>query len=391
MPLTATADHDQTLLVRKINATLQGTVVKVLSELLPEVGILPRHEALERIFDDVGLLERCFKAFRDHPDRFKHLLVDEARIPVASPDDKLFCGRSLNEVVAMVVRTAAKRHFRRRLDGKSSPLRVGGKPRRAKPPRQEASILKRLLAMIYVPKAPVPPPSRGKLLYDAFEEHLAHDWQVPLVPEYATLSPDLVRRLGPAILDYRVADDIRRLRADPDHPPLPTMRDAADMPPLPTGISAQAVRPTGGMAPPPVAGEAARDLRARVEDLLTADGGRLKPEAINQVLLDPKVREALPNGGVGIRVTDMLSAVGGTATRTLVGTLGLRSEQLVVMLVTLQTTLGRQRFAEVFGPSGHAEAVNKVAKLAREAGIDQSTPPKVVAALARAGFRRAAA
>ena len=380
-------------LVRQINATLQGAVVDVLADLLPEVKQLPRHDALERILDDVGLLERCFQAFRGNPQRFKHLLVDRARAPVANPADKLYCGRSLDEVVAMVVRTAAKRHFRRRLDGRSQPLRGNGQQHRG-----NDSVMKRLLAILPITKPPPKRPSRGKMLYAAFQDYLQHDWQVPLVPEYATLSPRLVRRLGSRIMEFRAADDIRRLKENPDSLPVPMMTadtTAIAALPLPEAGAAfalsggmAAMRATGGMAPPPVAEGTAKDERARIEDILTPDGSRLKASAFSLVLLDPNVRADLPDPGAIVRITDMLSAVGGLATKALVGGLGLRTDQLAVLLVTLEATLGKDRFAEVFGLPGRLDAVTKLVQRAQGAGIDQKTPPRVIAALVRNGFHK---
>ncbi len=396
-------------IVHEINAVLQGAVVDVLAELVPEVRMLPRRSALESILDDVVLLERCFAAFRANPERFRHLLVDRKRVPVKTADDLLRCGRSLDEVVAMVVRTAAKRHFRRRLDGGSRPLLRQPTPRRMR--TVPDSLLDRLLALLAAPKpARLSGKSRGRLLYEAFQDYLCHDWQVPLVPEYAALSPKVVRRLGARILDYHVAADIRRLKDDPDHPPVPT---PGQPPPLfalpaivkPGGVPAVVTGAPRGAAtaptrPGPVAisGERSADLpplpaahtasdgRARLEDILTADGRRLRTSAFSLALLDPAVRAVLPDPGAVVHLTQMLSTVGAPAATALVRTLGLRVDQLAVFLVSAHSILGDHRFDEVFGLPGRPDVVGKLLTRAQAAGVDHTTPVRLIAALSRTAF-----
>ena len=142
------SDHES--VVRKINATLQGPVIDALAELVPDIRRLPRRNALEAVLDDVDLLHRCFLSFRTNPERFRHLLVDKHKVSVADAEALLECGRSLDQVIAMVVRTAAKRHFRRRLDGHAKPLR--NRPIRRAKRRDLLSRLRDLLT----PQTPAP-------------------------------------------------------------------------------------------------------------------------------------------------------------------------------------------------------------------------------------------
>jgi len=382
-------------IVQQINAALEGAVADVLAQLVPEVRDIPRRRVLEVIFDDVALLERCFTAFRDNPERFRHLLVNQHKVPVKTADEVLKCGRTLEDVVAMVVRTAAKRHFRRSLDGNSRPLR--GRQAKA----AEASLFSRLMSLVSHPKRVAPPKSRGRLLYDAFQDNLRHDWQVPLVPEYATLSPQLVRRLGPRILDYHVVDDIRALKENPHNLPVPTPVEVRPLlaPPDSPAAAPQAAGPVVGKAdtpgvspfsPPPLprlSGDRGQaDQRARIEDVLTADGRRLKPAAFTAALLDPAVREVLPDAGAMVHIAQVLSMVGGIPAKMLVGELGMRVDQLAVLLISANAALGDTVFGETFGNPGRVEVMAKLIARARAAGIDQGTPVKVIAALARTSF-----
>ena len=192
--------------VFRINLALRGPVLDVLGPFIPELNALPRKTAYDLVMDDLGLLGRCFAIFRQERPRFRTILVDERHRPVQDDFAPLSCGRSLAEVIAMVVRTAAKRYFRRTL----SPA----------------------------PSRPVEPPRRNRAdeLYEAIRAYLLHEWQVPLVPNYAELDPSLVRRLGRRLLEAREPEALARLVANPDAAPPPA---AAPLPP-PVSLSGAA-------------------------------------------------------------------------------------------------------------------------------------------------------
>lgn len=400
-------ENDHNAVVRKINATLQGPVLETLAEMVPDVRRLPRRNALEAVLDDVELLHRCFLAFRTNPDRFRQLLVNRHKVAVEDAEALLECGRSLDDVIAMVVRTAAKRHFRRRLDGTSKSLRT--RPQYRARPRQD--LLARMLDLL-APSAPVTArsKSRGELLYDAFKDYLRHDWQVPMIPEYCQLSPGTVRRLGARILDYRIAEDIRRLRADPDNPPPPTpLVDAEqvvaggyalpafltaprDEQSQPAAVTAAEKRVSSGMAPIDygAADRTIRDERARLEDILTTDGKRLRPNAFTIVLLDPQVRAVLPHSEQTVRITRILNTVNGLAGKMLVGELGLRTDQLAVFLMTAHAALGDKRFETAFGVPGRPEYVARIVERAKAFKIGQASSLTDIAVFVAKSFQMGA-
>lgn len=390
-------------IVRQINLTLEGPVADVMAQLVPELKKLPRRGVLQCVLDDPDLLDRCFKAFRANTERFRQLLVDEHDVPVEQADALLACGRSLDDVVAMVVRTCAKRHFRKRLDGDSRPLKGG---ERASPPKGLMGKLMRMLSLSG--SAKVPGRSRGETLYDAMQEHLVHDWQVALVPEYSTLSPALVKRLGKRILDYKVPEDIRRLKENPAELPVPST--------LPENIPAFLVPPaarseapkaadkpkpaalSGGDIPAPVhevkAGGAPApapggDRRARIAEILTPDGKRLRSAAFTMVLLDPTVRAELPNADQTVRITGLLAEVGGLSAKMLVGELGLRMDQLAVMTLLIYDLMGEEMFKRSFGIPGNLEYVAKFVERAKAAGITQDTALGEISAFTRKTFANA--
>ncbi|MBR9973597.1 hypothetical protein [Magnetospirillum sulfuroxidans] len=392
--MRSTAAIDHMSVVRRINATLQGPVVDVLGELIPEVRRLPKRGALEAILDNVELLDRCFQAFRANPEQFRHLLIDRHKVEVDDAEALLECGRSLEQVIAMVVRTAAKRHFRLRLDGTNKSLRK--RPRR----QDRQGLLARLRALLSASPQPVRKTarSRAELLYAAFQDYLLHDWQVPIIPEYCLMSPGMVRRLGPRILDYRLAEDIRRLRADPDNPPPPTpvieVPEDGDGKPIyqlpdvletgrkgmPTPITTADKRLSDGMAPllGDIVKTTEKDERARLADILTGDGKRLKANAFTIALLDPKVRSLLPNSEQTVRVTSIFGTVNGLVGKMLVGDLGLRTDQLAVFVMAAHGALGEDRFLKAFGIPGRPDYIGKIVQRAKAANIGQKSDLKQI-------------
>lgn len=396
-------DRDAT--IRRINEALQGPVIDVLCRLVPEVAALPRQDALELILDDIDLLHRCLVAFHAHLDQFRPLLVGRDGLPVEDSEARLVCGRSLDDVIAMVVRTAAKRHFRRRLDHDSRRLR-----RPPRPPRPRSSLFARLRALLAGrPLTPVRPKGAADFLYEAFGPRLRHDWQVPLVPDYSALSPGLVRRLGDRLLDYRVPEDVRRLKAaGSDALPPPTSVELMaylgagvfGLPPiLPVAAPAAAParttaarREAGAMAPAPAlagapaaAGTGAADLAS----LLTADGGRLRPDAFAPLLMDPRLGAALPGLAQGVRLGEPLGRVSAAMARRLVAELGLTAPQLAVFLMAAHAALGERNFVLVFGEPGRPDYLDRMIARARAVRLGPATPlPAVASFLAELLTRR---
>jgi hypothetical protein len=364
-PLARGADHLRA--VRRLNAMLRGPLVEVLGELVPEVKALPRSRAFDAILDDPALLHRCFEAFHANRDLFRDLLVDAHKVPVEDANALLACGRTLDQVTAMIVRTCAKRHFRLKLDGSPDARRTRALAVRKPEPGLFAHIA-HLFGFGH--DAPVRQLSRGESLYRAFGDYLRHDWQVPLVPEYSRLSPQVVRRLGASILQYRAVEEIRVLQRVPTGP-VPMPRPVAKQPKAPEGPA---------MAPPPEKDAAPRDERARFDEILSGDARRLKSSAFTVSLLDPKVRAVLPNSEQMVRVTGVLSSVGGLSAKMLVGELGLRKDQLAVMLLTAAEALGEDNFSRAFGVPGTPDYVARFVARAKAAGIGQGSALADVAA-----------
>lgn len=377
MPTMVTGVHgvDSSTAIRRVNDTLQGSVVDILSQLVPELKKLPREQAYERTLDDIRLLDRCFHAFRAERQRFNAVLVDAAKQPVTDDKTMMPCGRSLEQVVAMIVRTAAKRYFRRKLNPQA-----GGKPvaprLRAEAPK---SLVHRVAAIFAEDKAHRPQPpqrSRADELYDAMKEHLLHEWQVPFVPTYASMAPNLARELGTKLLDIRDLDQLQRIVDDP--------AEAAKLFDIPEEETKAAA------APPAESSVGRADERARLSDILAPGGIRLRTEAFNTVLRRQEVRDLAKAGNSTPRMAEILSGVGGMPAKLIVAELGLRMDQLAVLLLVAHDTLGADLFVRMFGQPGDTNMVMKLTHKARQAGLSQRTPLPDCAKFVQQAFARPA-
>lgn len=186
---------------------LQGDIAAILRREMPELARLePSASAYETVMNDSGLLAACFALFRARPDLFAATVTDPRRQPITADHEQLSCGRTLAEAVALIVRAAARRHFRRKL---GSSRRISESQIHKLPAWQRLLVACRLLP---------PPPERvrtitggGDALFAVIRDYLRFDWQAALIPHYTPLEPAIVVRLGPRILDIREPAELRAL------------------------------------------------------------------------------------------------------------------------------------------------------------------------------------
>lgn len=362
---------DSQTAIKRVNDTLRGPVADVLSDFLPEIKEIPREQLYERVLDDLGLLRRCFEVFRRERSHFRFIVVDVKYHPVDDDDTPLSCGRSLREVVAMIVRTAAKRYFRRTLAGREAPPPPP-------PPRGLFGVLRRPQPIEAIPA----PLSDAKELYEAIKSYLLHDWQVQLVPTYAEMPPALVRSLGPRLLDFREITQLQRLVHEPGA--LERLERGEPMEPPPPASPPPAPKPPAA-APPSSSGEPV-DL---LGNLFTPDGLGLRAEAFTAILLRPDVRAHMPQGV--LRISDTLRGVGAMPARMLMAELNLTQAQLVVLLIQAHDTVGADAFYSIFGQPGQKQLVERVITYAKMARIGPDTPLPDCAVFIRKLMAQAAA
>lgn len=206
MVTSPTRRRDSAKPPEKIAAALRGDLAGVFQQQIPALKNFRGDTAYEMVMNDPALLSACFQLFRDRPELFSTLVVNGDRMPVTSDDDGLWCGRTLGEAIALVLRASARRYFRRKL---------GATKRVAFKSTRKPGMLERLgLALGLV--SPDPPVMRkvvgaGDRLFAAMRDHLCFDWQAALIPHYAPLGPEMVAQLGPRLLDIREPSELRAL------------------------------------------------------------------------------------------------------------------------------------------------------------------------------------
>lgn len=310
-----------------VRSALEGPVIEVLRREIPNLQTLPRGAAYDVVMNDPRLLAECFHLFRSRPELFREVVVDGERRPVTRDESLLACGRTLGDAVALVVRAAARRHFRRRLDD--------GPARLAAPVVPEVPVLKRWAISLGLAEPPRRPrrstaPSRADELYRAIRAHLCFDWQVPLIPHYVPMTPALVTSLGPRLLDVREAAELRALAA-------------------PGGA------PADGRAPLLLDG--ARRLMVSGHD-------RIDAEVLWRVVQQMDLGRLFPHGETERirRAVAQVSAVQGEVIRVLLPVLGDDIRRFTVFLMVAFVVLGEPRFKQDFCHEGRAHAVRRLAE-----------------------------
>ena len=184
--------------VETIRGVLRRDVAAVLREAMPALTLVPVDKVYDHVMDDPVLLEQAFRLLRTRPELFRNIVTTPQRGFPQTDVEALWCGRTLADAIALVVRACARRYFHRRL----KPARRGPAPAPAVGFWRSLGIMMGLLdSPRLVRRAALPNP--GDTLYKAMRDLLLYEWQVPLIPAYSTLSPQLVTSLGKRLLDYR--------------------------------------------------------------------------------------------------------------------------------------------------------------------------------------------
>ncbi len=194
-----------------VRTTLKTQVADILRLHVGPLATLPQHLVYDQVLDTPALLHECFHIFRGQPDLFRTVMVRPDKRPVTSDQEQLWCGRTVADVVRLIVRASAKRYFRATLPPAPTPKA----PRPVRLGLMERTAIRFGLKESPPPPRLLPPPlGPADRLYGAFRQNLLFEWQVPLIPGYATLEPPTVHRLGSRILALREPGQIDILAAE---------------------------------------------------------------------------------------------------------------------------------------------------------------------------------
>ncbi|OAN49816.1 hypothetical protein A6A04_18820 [Paramagnetospirillum marisnigri] len=396
LTLTQSADIDERIR-RRINGTLEGPVMTILAERIPDLARLPQGGALEAVLNDHVLLHRCFQSFRAERPRFRSMLVDRRDRPVENDNTPLACGRSVNQVIAMIVRSAAKRHFRRRQERLAF---WGGTTARLaeRPEPGVGGLLGWLMGRSdeIRSRPPATAKSPADQLYDAIRRYLLHDWQVPIIPQYARMTPPEVRELGSRILDFRDADQLAAWLDGGTEGRVPALLPETQPEP-PASLATPVAEEPVTMPLPPVIGAAALPSaplfgpsRARLSEVLGPDGRSLRMETMATILVRPEIKAALglPSREELVLASRAVSRTGAATVRRLVVDFGLSAEQMAAVLASAALMLPLEVYERLFGRKGEAALILALVARTRAAGLGPDSPPDALADFTRTLFGR---
>lgn len=361
--------------VGRVNEVLRGPVVDVFLQHIPAFRGLGRDQAFELVMSNPQLVEECFKLFRKKPDLFEKLIVGPDGAPITDEHQELACGRSLAEVVALVVRAAAKRHFQTRLGG----------PREEAPPplvpaRAETTGWRRMLARLLPPQPstpPQPPPkrkaTRADRLYREMHASLLYEWQLPLIKHYAPLPVSTVRQLGPRILEFREPTALKVLLTDgPPPAPEPTK------PPATAGRAAAA----GGSKLPAAPRPAAGPPQARAAPLPGAAPGGASPgnraETMWKIGQSLQLHKLFVIEEAELRRTIALASGVGGHVFTGFSSIGLKLRETVVVLCSIDRQLGHAKMTSLLASDAEPAFLNDLIRLLRQEGVAALSEPSEI-------------
>jgi hypothetical protein len=329
------ASAASTMVVERVNDTLRGPVIDVFLDNVPALAGLGREQAFDLIMNNPKLVEECFKLFRKRPELFAHLLVGPDGRRVSDDTLPLVCGGSLSEVVAMIVRATAKRHFLTRF-----------RPARpmAEPPPPTGLWTRVMNGFRRTPtRRPRRKATRGDYLYQVLRQYLLYEWQLPLIPHYTPLPVSMVRQLGPRILDYRRPQDLRTLLLE--GPP------AAGSPPSARRRSAPAPR-----ADRPAAATTTAERMWKISQALDLP----RVFGIDEGQMRATIAHA---SGIGAPAVTAMTAA------------GMKLRETVVVLASLDRSLGHAELAALFGGGADLRFVTHFLEALRREGVPDMRDP----------------
>ena len=292
----------------EIRSTLKGPVLKTLRQLLPTLWHIPEQFAYDHIMGSIHLLDMCLKTFRRQRERFRDVLVDASGKDVLDDTSCLRCGRAVSDVVAMVVRTSARRYFTRH-----------------SPEMSEEALI------------------QAEELYDSIKDFLLYDWQVPLVPTYAQMTSVQARKLGPKLLELDTRGKLARAlgHAQPSKKVKAKLR------------SLEEVIATGSAPLKFKRGEKSKQEREKNKEVIGTAGTPTK------AITAPSAAQN----------TSILASLDARAIALLANGIGLNRPELVLLLQGAHMNLGDQRFLKIFGHDADPVMLDRLIQHAKKARL----------------------
>ena len=211
---------DADALVRKeVARILKGPVADRMRSLIPPLASHP--DAFKTVMESPELLDACLKLFRYKRDMFGEFLVDQSEAPVADDDQRLKCGRSVNEVIGMAVRQGMRSYAEIFFGDPVTPPKEGPpvpKPAAAKPAPKGwykridmVKLAGRFRDSFGQDKALPKNQTNSGRFYGAIKDALDFEWQVRFFPIYTQIPAHVFVKLGVGITRMDTEERLHRL------------------------------------------------------------------------------------------------------------------------------------------------------------------------------------
>jgi len=348
--------------IRTINEQLGGPVLDVYRTLLPNLKSLTYTDILQ----SPELIQGCMKIFEKQRERFADLLKNESGLPVSDDDEPLWCGRSVDEVRILVIRTTAKKYFRTHGD------RFGDVKEHTKRPDSKVNVplLDRLFDLVsrlwhapgHRPAAAPPKPKSGAdVFYETIAPYLRHSWQLPLIPYYAALPRSLIREMGEGLLNIRRPEDLEFI--------LRIGRDDFNEAQRITGDLAREMLDTDPRASVGVAHAGRAEYERLLSGLHHHMGARFWKVFTGTELLDSLQHKSTAD------IVEMASHLDRMSPETVDSLVGfLQRPQIAPFLRVADTVMQQKDFDAIFGVPGNPRLARIFAKKAAQLRLDPGDP-----------------
>ena len=342
---------------KEIIRTIKGPVMARLLELVP--AFTAYDDPYVTIMSTPDLLAACLQLVRTRRDKFQEFLTDAGGNAVGTDDVPLRCGRTLDQIVGMVVRSGTKAYADKRWGGTATAKPVAASP-------AQKSLLDKLKDLVggkwSEAEQPKPSPTQGDRFYAAIKDHLDFDWQVPLIPYFAELPVKLINELGRGVTALRSPEGIAAL-ADIGRHSMDQARKIMSDAMLREMLDTQ-----------PLAAKGVAFLGKDRYEFLHGAVYEKMGENFWEMCVDCDRLEAMEvqNAKDLEQMADWLHLISGDCINQIISYL--QFHQIPIFLGTAQEKLGEQVFAEVFGPPGNKKLIKMFCEKVSKTPLDPADP-----------------
>lgn len=343
---------------KDIIRTIKGPIVERLLDLIP--AFRSYDDPYGTIMSSPDLLYACLQLVKTRRDKFQDLLVDSSGNPVSTGDIPLRCERSLDQIVGMVVRSAAKAYSEARWG-----TATGQASKQVVSP-QAKSFLDKLHEIVRgkwgETEVPKPVPTQGDKFYGAIKDNLDFDWQVPLIPYFAELPVKLIIELGKGVTTLRNPESIAAL-ADIGRHSIDSAKKILSDSMLREMLDTQ-----------PLAAKGVAFLGKERYEFLHGAVYEKMGENFWEMCVDCDRLEAMEvqNAKDLENMAEWLHLVSGELINQLVHYL--QYHQIPIFLAAALERLGEEKFAEIFGPPGNKKLIKMFCEKTSKTPLDPGDP-----------------